>query len=139
MDVKTKHPSLTGERLAEWKLMRATLDGESAIKRDGETYLTKPGGFKANPAAESALYAAYKSRAQFPEILVPSIAAMIGIVHGQEIDIQIRSLTKRLQEHLATHVSINHSTKKGKIEIEYYGNDDLDRILDILKLPTSSL
>ena len=89
MDVKTKHPSLTGERLAEWKLMRATLDGESAIKRDGETYLTKPGGFKANPAAESALYSAYKSRAQFPEILAPSIAAMIGIVHGQEIDIQI--------------------------------------------------
>jgi ParB family chromosome partitioning protein len=57
----------------------------------------------------------------------------------KEIDIHIRALTKRLQEHLATHVSINHSAKKGKIEIEYYGNDDLDRILDILKLPTSSL
>lgn len=57
----------------------------------------------------------------------------------KEIDIHIRALTKRLQEYLATHVSINHSSKKGKIEIEYYGNDDLDRILEILKLPSTSL
>jgi ParB family chromosome partitioning protein len=57
----------------------------------------------------------------------------------KEVDIQIRALTKRLQEHLATHVSINHSAKKGKIEIEYYGNDDLDRILEVLKLPITSL
>jgi ParB family chromosome partitioning protein len=57
----------------------------------------------------------------------------------KEVDIQIRALTKRLQEHLATHVSINHSAKKGKIEIEYYGNDDLDRILDLLRLPGATL
>jgi ParB family transcriptional regulator, chromosome partitioning protein len=53
----------------------------------------------------------------------------------REVDIHIRELTKRLQEHLATHVAINHSAKKGKIEIEYYGNDDLDRILGLLRLP----
>ncbi len=52
----------------------------------------------------------------------------------REVDIHIRELTKRLQEHLATHVAINHSEKKGKIEIEYYGNDDLDRILSLLRL-----
>jgi ParB family chromosome partitioning protein len=60
-------------------------------------------------------------------------------VAPKEIDIHIRALTKRLQEHLATHVSVNHTAKKGKIEIEYYGNDDLERILDILKLPSTSL
>jgi len=57
----------------------------------------------------------------------------------KEVDIQIRALTKRLQEHLATHVAINHSAKKGKIEIEYYGNDDLERILELLKLPNATL
>jgi ParB family chromosome partitioning protein len=57
----------------------------------------------------------------------------------REIDIHVRELTKRLQEHLATHVAINHSAKKGKIEIEYYGNDDLDRILGILRLPGTVL
>jgi ParB family chromosome partitioning protein len=57
----------------------------------------------------------------------------------REIDIHVRELTKRLQEHLATHVAINHSAKKGKIEIEYYGNDDLDRILTLLRLPATIL
>jgi ParB family transcriptional regulator, chromosome partitioning protein len=57
----------------------------------------------------------------------------------KEVDIHIRVLSKRLQEHLATHVAIIHSSKKGKIEIEYYGNDDLDRILDLIKLPKSTL
>ena len=39
-----------------------------------------------------------------------------------------------LREHLATHVSIQHSAKKGKIEIEYYGNDDLARLLELMGL-----
>ncbi len=57
----------------------------------------------------------------------------------KEVDIHVREITKRLQEHLATHVAINHSLKKGKIEIEYYGNDDLDRILELLRLPNTTL
>ncbi len=57
----------------------------------------------------------------------------------REIDIHVRELTKRLQEHLATHVFINHAVKKGKIEIEYYGNDDLQRILELLRLPNTTL
>lgn len=57
----------------------------------------------------------------------------------REIDVHVRELTKRLQEHLATHVSIQHAAKKGKIEIEYYGNDDLDRILALLRLPATTL
>lgn len=60
-------------------------------------------------------------------------------VEPRELDIHVRELTKRLQEHLATHVAIQHSAKKGRIEIEYYGNDDLERILDILKLPSTIL
>lgn len=60
-------------------------------------------------------------------------------VMPREVDIHIRELTKRLQEHLATHVAINHSAKKGKIEIEYYGNDDLDRILSLLRLSGTML
>jgi ParB family chromosome partitioning protein len=44
----------------------------------------------------------------------------------------VQHLQNRLQQHLATHVSLHHSDKKGRIEIEYYGNDDLQRILDLL-------
>jgi ParB family chromosome partitioning protein len=55
----------------------------------------------------------------------------------REVDIHVRALTNRLREHLATHVAIQHSTKKGKIEIEYYGDDDLQRLIELLGLPSS--
>jgi ParB family chromosome partitioning protein len=38
----------------------------------------------------------------------------------------------RLQQHLATHVVLQHGEKRGRIEIEYYGKDDLQRILDLI-------
>ena len=33
---------------------------------------------------------------------------------------------------LGTKVNLIPGTKKGKIEIEYYGDEDLDRIIDVL-------
>ena len=58
-------------------------------------------------------------------------------VAPREVDIHVRAITNRLREHLATHVAIQHSSKKGKIEIEYYGDDDLQRLLELLGLPTA--
>jgi ParB family transcriptional regulator, chromosome partitioning protein len=46
----------------------------------------------------------------------------------------IEDLQNRLQEHLATHVTVHHGEKRGRIEIEYYGNDDLQRIVTALGL-----
>ena len=56
---------------------------------------------------------------------------------SREVDIQIRAIANRLREHLATHVAVQHSAKKGKIEIEYYGDDDLQRLLELIGLGTS--
>lgn len=44
-------------------------------------------------------------------------------------------LQNRLQQHLATHVELHHGPKRGRIEIEYYGNDDLQRLLQAIGLP----
>jgi ParB family chromosome partitioning protein len=49
----------------------------------------------------------------------------------------IEDLRNRLQERLATHVTIHHREKRGRIEIEYYGNDDLQRIATALGLTPS--
>jgi ParB family transcriptional regulator, chromosome partitioning protein len=49
--------------------------------------------------------------------------------------IAVEDLQNRLQEHLGTHVTIHHGDKRGRIEIEYYGNDDLQRIVSTLGLP----
>jgi ParB family chromosome partitioning protein len=47
----------------------------------------------------------------------------------------VEDLQNRLQQHLATHVTIHHGEKRGRIEIEYYGPDDLQRIVTALGLP----
>ena len=60
-------------------------------------------------------------------------------VSDPETDAMIRSLTSRLREHFTTHVSIAHSPKKGRIELEYYGNDDLGRLLELLGIPPEKL
>jgi ParB family chromosome partitioning protein len=48
--------------------------------------------------------------------------------------VALADLQNRLQQHLATHVVIHHGEKRGRIEIEYYGNDDLQRILGVVGL-----
>jgi ParB family chromosome partitioning protein len=40
-------------------------------------------------------------------------------------------IEEKLRQKLGTHVSVQHGKKKGRIEIEYYGNDDLARLLGI--------
>lgn len=49
----------------------------------------------------------------------------------------IDDLRNRLQEHLGTRVALHHGEKRGRIEIEYYGNDDLQRILAAIGLSAS--
>jgi ParB family chromosome partitioning protein len=47
----------------------------------------------------------------------------------------LSDLENRLQQHLATHVTIHDGEKRGRIEIEYYGADDLERVVTRLGLP----
>src|SRR5438132_95535 len=49
----------------------------------------------------------------------------------------IEDLQNRLQQHLGTHVTLHHGEKRGRIEIEYYGNEDLQRIIAALGLTSS--
>ena len=49
----------------------------------------------------------------------------------------VEDLQNRLQQHLATHVIIHHGDKRGRIEIHYYGTDDLQRIVTALGLPVA--
>lgn len=77
-----KHP-LYVDRESEWALMRDAARGETAIKAAGPLYLPVPDGFALSPR-RNALYAAYQERAQFPEIVAPTIQEMVGIIHHRE-------------------------------------------------------
>jgi ParB family chromosome partitioning protein len=46
----------------------------------------------------------------------------------------INDLQDRLQQHLGTRVTVHHADKRGRIEIEYYGMADLDRVINALGL-----
>lgn len=51
----------------------------------------------------------------------------------ESTDIYFVDMKNRLQNYFGTKVNINSNKKgKGKIEIEYYSNEDLQRILDII-------
>src|SRR5260370_9707205 len=50
----------------------------------------------------------------------------------------VGDLQNRLQQHLATHVTIHHGNKRARIEIEYYGTDDLHSIVTALGLSAES-
>ena len=48
--------------------------------------------------------------------------------------IELDRLKERLASGLGTKVKISHTKKRGKIEIEYYGNEDLERILNLINM-----
>lgn len=53
---------------------------------------------------------------------------------NEELIVQLNNIADSLCNHFGTKVNISQGDKKGKIEIEYYGNEDLDRILDLLNI-----
>ena len=51
----------------------------------------------------------------------------------EEMNRYFASLEKKLSNQLKTKVTISRGKKKGKIEIEYYDNEDFERLMKILK------
>ncbi len=47
--------------------------------------------------------------------------------------LEIEQLEERLKAALGTKVIIQHKKNKGKIEIEYYSNEELDRIIELME------
>ena len=48
--------------------------------------------------------------------------------------IEIEHIEEKIASCYGTKVKISHTPKKGKIEIEYYGNEDLERILGLMNV-----
>ena len=52
---------------------------------------------------------------------------------SREKDANLARLEEELQHYLGTRVKILHGKKRGRIEIFYYSNEDLDRLLDLIR------
>jgi ParB family transcriptional regulator, chromosome partitioning protein len=51
----------------------------------------------------------------------------------KSFDIYLNSLANDLSQDFGTRVKIKRKGRKGKVEIEFYSNDDLDRLINLLK------
>lgn len=88
MAVDTRHPDYA-DRLEEWRIMRDASRGEIRVKESGINYLPMPAAFASMPDQGVAYYAAYQKRAQFPEIVTPTIGGMVGVIHRKEAEITL--------------------------------------------------
>lgn len=51
-----------------------------------------------------------------------------------EVNPYYKEIKNQLQNYFGTKVNISNKKNKGKIEIEYYSEEDLQRILDIINM-----
>lgn len=89
-NVNAHHP-LYDLFLPSWKMMRDCVDGEEVVKDAGLQYLPMKTGMLAitDNVRRSAAYAAYQTRAEFPEIVAPTITGSRGLLHSMPATYEI--------------------------------------------------
>ncbi len=103
MAIDTKHPLYT-EHLPDWQTMLDCYAGERAVKEARFTYLPATSGMIADGALTSATsrggeaYNAYRTRAQFPDLVSDAVKAMIGVMHHKPPTIELPSALEPLRE-----------------------------------------
>ncbi|SHJ79347.1 chromosome segregation DNA-binding protein [Rubritalea squalenifaciens DSM 18772] len=75
--------------------------------------------------------AAEKLTQDFNKQKTTSKTTNAGGASSEEVAL-IGKIQTQLQQDFSTRINIHHTPKKGRIEIEYYGNEDLNRILELL-------
>lgn len=98
-DITVLHPDYV-EYASAWEMMRGTIDGEDEIKEHSEKYLPMKSGIKAmtDANARQAAYDSYKNRAEFPEIVSPTVQGGVGLIHAKPTEIVIPKAMEPLRE-----------------------------------------
>jgi hypothetical protein len=102
-NISTKHP-LYDDFIVSWRTMRDAISGEDDIKLAGETYLPMKSGIKAisDVDTRTAAYNSYRLRAEFPEIVSPTIRGSVGLAHDQPASITLPPALEYLRERAST-------------------------------------
>lgn len=72
----------------DWLMQRDCEAGERTIKDAGITYLPMPNGFKEQDDKGVEMYSAYRMRAQYPDLVQPTLQGMVGVIHRVEAQIE---------------------------------------------------
>ncbi len=95
--VNARHPDYA-DMIDDWELMRDALAGERTVKEKGIEYLPVPSGFLIQDDGGKAEYNNYRIRAQFPQLVAPTLRGMWGIIHRKEADIEMPAAMEYLWE-----------------------------------------
>ncbi len=98
-DITVKHPDYL-QYADAWKTMRATLAGDDAVKAEGETYLPMKSAMKAmaDNSKQKHAYEAYRDRAEFPEIVSPTVQGVVGLAFNKPSKIELPSAMEYLRQ-----------------------------------------
>lgn len=97
--ITTEHPDYVRFK-ASWELMRDSVDGEDDVKAKGEKYLPMKTGTAAiqDHVARNRVYNLYKTRAEFPEIVAPTIRGAVGVMLAKAAKIDLPPQLEHLRE-----------------------------------------
>lgn len=98
-DIKITHP-LYDAYLPSWRTMRDAVQGEDDVKARGELYLPMKTGMRAidSLVERNRVFDAYKARAEFPEIVSPTITGQVGLMNAQPPTIELPTQLEPLRE-----------------------------------------
>ena len=85
-NVAERHPDLA-KISNDYEECRDAVAGSTTVKDKGTRYLPMPSGFNGS-SEPTAMYEAYKMRAQYPDLVAPTIQGILGIVHHGEAQIE---------------------------------------------------
>lgn len=98
-NIETHHPKYDEYR-DSWQIMRDTVDGEDTVKDRGAVYLPMKSGVAAidNKTLQAQTYLAYQYRAEFPELVAPTINGSAGIITEQPAKVTLPKKMEYLLE-----------------------------------------
>lgn len=98
-NIKTHHPEYD-EYIDAWDVMRDTADGEDCVKDKGQTYLPMKSATAAiaDDTLRTSTYLGYLRRAEFPELVSPTITGSAGLVTDQAPAIELPAAMEYLLE-----------------------------------------
>lgn len=88
------------EYAPSWQLMRDTFAGEDDVKKAGEKYLPMKSGIAAiqSQQVKQAAYNMYRTRAEVPELVAPTVRGAVGVMLGEPAEIELPAQMEHLRE-----------------------------------------
>lgn len=98
-NIEEKHPEFL-ENEEAWATLDDAFEGEDAVKRKGKAYLPMKSGIAVmtDQQRKQSAYDNYKLRAEFPELLAPTVRGCTGLIHAKESAIKLPKSLEYLRE-----------------------------------------